>query len=366
MKIIQVISSLANGGAEKLIVELSNELSFNNQTTLISLKEIEEWMYPPKYLSERVPLLALGKKKGYDLKVLAKLFKLLRNHKPDIVHIHLNMPMFYFLPLIPLFKKIKFVFTIHNTFGPHKKLLTNFNRLPFYRQVSNICLTEVIYQQFHEAFPKLHFYKIENGIKKENNKQNIDDIKTEIETLKIGFKHIFLFVGRLSSQKNIPLLLDVFSDKSLADTKLLIIGDGNEEIKSEVIKQSSLTNNRIQFLGKKDNVLDYMNAVDALVLTSRHEGLPIVILEALSVGLPIISTPVGGIPDIIKNKINGILTKGETKEDLLEAIHEFLRLDTDEIIYMKKNNIHEFKTKYSIEACAEKHNILYRQIYNYE
>ena len=108
MKIVQVISSLANGGAEKFIVELSNELSLSNQVLLISIKDIEDWMYPPQYLSKRVNLLTLGKKKGFDLNVLSELYKLLRSQEPNVVHIHLNMSMYYFLPLIPLFQKIKF------------------------------------------------------------------------------------------------------------------------------------------------------------------------------------------------------------------------------------------------------------------
>jgi len=362
MKIVQVISSLANGGAEKFVVELSNELSLSNQVLLISIKDIEDWMYPPQYLSKRVNLLTLGKKKGFDLNVLSKLYKLVRSQEPNVVHIHLNMSMYYFLPLIPLFKKTKFFFTIHNTFGPHKKLLANFNRLPFYRRVSNICLTEGIYKLFHEEFPKLHFYKIENGIKRENNKQYYEDLKKEIEKLKVGYKYIYLFVGRFSYQKNIPLLLDVFSDASLADSKLIIIGDGNEETKTTVIRHSALTNNRIQYLGKKKNIFDYMNSVDALVLTSRHEGLPIVILEALSVGLPIISSPVGGILDVIDNKINGFLAKGLTKQDILEAIAEFRLLEPSQIDIMKNNNHNKFSNKYSIEVCSEKHIRLYTEV----
>ena len=98
MKIVQVISSLANGGAEKFVVELSNELSLSNQVLLISIKDIEDWMYPPQYLSKRVNLLTLGKKKGFDLNVLSKLYKLLRSQEPNVVHIHLNMSMYYFLP----------------------------------------------------------------------------------------------------------------------------------------------------------------------------------------------------------------------------------------------------------------------------
>jgi len=157
-------------------------------------------------------------------------------------------------------------------------------------------------------------------------------------------------------------LLDVFSDASLADSKLIIIGDGNEEIKTTVIRQSALTNNRIQYLGKKKNIFDYMNSVDALVLTSRHEGLPIVLLEALSVGLPIISSPVGGILDVIDNEINGFLSKGLTKQEMIDAIAEFRLLEPSQIDIMKNNNLNEFSNKYSIEICSEKHIRLYTEV----
>ena len=157
-------------------------------------------------------------------------------------------------------------------------------------------------------------------------------------------------------------MLDVFSDASLADSKLIIIGDGNEEIKTTVIRQSALTNNRIQYLGKKKNIFDYMNSVDALVLTSRHEGLPIVLLEALSVGLPIISSPVGGILDVIDNEINGFLSKGLTKQEMIDAIAEFRLLEPSQIDIMKNNNLNEFSNKYSIEICSEKHIRLYTEV----
>ena len=60
MKIIEVISSLGNGGAEKLIVELANELSINNKISLISIKDIEDWMFPPKL--DRIPIGKMSKR----------------------------------------------------------------------------------------------------------------------------------------------------------------------------------------------------------------------------------------------------------------------------------------------------------------
>jgi len=362
MKIIQVISSLGNGGAEKLIVELSNELSLNNQVTLVSIKKIKSWMFPPKYLSKRVELLGLGKKKGYDLRLFYKLFSLLRIQKPDIVHLHLNMPLYYFLLLIPLFRKIKFVFTIHNTFEPHKKLFKTLNKIPYYGAVANICLSHGIYSEFKAGFPKLNFFQIENGIKKIKSPGLIDTDLEKIIKDKNQFYSVFLFVGRFSHQKNIPLLLEVFLSNELNKTKLVIIGDGAEATKNSMLNLSLKTENRIEYLGKKENVLDYMRVADALILTSYHEGLPIVLLEALYVGLPIVSTPVGGVPDIVADGINGFLSEDISQSEITNAIKKMQTLDKKQVESIRLENKKLFNQKFSIEVCCSKHEKLYKQL----
>jgi len=361
MKIFQVISSLGNGGAEKLIVELSNELTIINDVTIISIKNIEEWMYPPRRIDNKVRLIQLNKKKGFDFRVLYKLFTLLKTEKPDIVHIHLGMPLYYFILLIPFFRNIDFYHTIHNTFGPHEKLFKRLNLLPFYHRVINICLSKSIYEQFTSTFPKLNFSWIENGLKEmylsvseESVKEDVGASRTNSDT------KVILFVGRLSYQKNIPLLLNVFSNNSLSSAKLIIIGNGPIELIDQIHKASSKSEGRIVFLGPKENVVDYMHHADALILTSRHEGLPIVVLEALSMGLPVLSTPVGGVPDVITDAVNGFLAKSTEKQDIVEIIQKFSKLETQDIDKMRENNIRLFNSKYSIKACAGKHLELYK------
>ena len=361
MKIIQIISSLGNGGAEKLVVELSNELAKQHEVILVSLKEVEHWMFPPKYLSSRVEIISLNKGQGKDIKLIYKLFFLLSRSKPDIVHIHLNMPLFYMLLIMPFLRKIKFVFTIHNSFLPHKELINKVSLLPFYKRVANICLSDSIRSQFSSGFPKLSFTTIENGIKKNERVFN-DLVYNEVRESSKGFKYTFLFVGRFSYQKNIPLLLSLFTSSELKNIKLLIIGDGCKEDKVQVNTSSKDTYNRIQYLGKKDNVIDYMKCVDSLILTSRYEGIPIVVLEALSVGLPILSTQAGGISDILKDGVNGFLSVNSSKKELIECIDKFCTLNTEQINTMKRNNMSLFDKSYGISSCANKHLKLYSKI----
>jgi len=101
MKIILAITSLETGGAESLVVDLANELSLNSKTQLISIKPIDTNKLSNKNLNERVILKSLDKKKGFDFRIVWKLFITLKNYNPDVVHIHLNMCLIYFLPIFP-------------------------------------------------------------------------------------------------------------------------------------------------------------------------------------------------------------------------------------------------------------------------
>jgi glycosyltransferase involved in cell wall biosynthesis len=353
MKIIQAISSLGNGGAEKLVVELSNEMAKEHDVSIISFKDVEDWMYPPKKLSNKVKLVSLGKRSGFDFKVLIKLYKILRKEKPDVVHIHLALPLYYFVLLTPFFKKIAFYHTIHSTFSPHKKLFHKLNKLPYYQRVKNICLTQSILDKFSNAFPRMQFYLIENGTEKIHAGNN------KFEIIANENSKLFLFVGRLSYAKNIPLLLEVFSDLRLQACHLLIIGTGPEDLLNTVKNAATVSGGRIHFLGPKGNIGHYMKHSDALILTSRYEGLPIVVLEALSMGLPILSTLVGGIPDVITHEKHGLLFPSEEKDDIINTIVRFINMDESTIKTLGENNRRLFNDRFTIEVIAQKHQELY-------
>jgi glycosyltransferase involved in cell wall biosynthesis len=357
---MQVISSLGNGGAEKLVVDLSNELSHYNKVILVSLNSVQEWMLPPKKILSSVELIELNKEKSFAINVLIKLYNTIKRVKPDVIHLHLNTSLIYFLPLLFFFKNKSFVFTIHSTFEPHKKFFDKISKGPLISRVIFICLTNAIKDDFDKEYPKLNFRVIENGIK--NGNASLLKTLKGFESNKCNYKNVFLFVGRLSNAKNIPLLLDVFSDKSMLDSKVLIIGDGESALKEEVLEVERRTDKRVEYLGQKSNVVDYMASVDALILVSKHEGMPIVVLEALQVGLPIISTPVGGIPEMIDHKENGFLSKSLHKADILKALDEFKATSPKERSEISQRNKQKFISRFSIESCAKKHVELYHKI----
>lgn len=141
-----------------------------------------------------------------------------------------------------------------------------------------------------------------------------------------------LFLGLLGKNKGIYDLLECIRDHKVefqGKLKLYIGGNGEIEHVKQLIKEYGIADITI-FEGwvSGDKKIELLNKSDAYILPSYKEGLPISILEAMSYGMPIISTPVGGIPEIVSNGENGYLFEPGNKEDIYKAIISLLN-DSD-------------------------------------
>lgn len=133
------------------------------------------------------------------------------------------------------------------------------------------------------------------------------------------------FVGRLAKQKNIERLLLAFhlSLKQNKGLKLLIVGDGPEKDKLKALMKELTEESFVQCVGAQE-AGPYYSLMDALICSSDYEGFPLVFLEALSHGVPIISTPVGGTDEAIVQGQTGLVCADFSPESLSEAINLFL------------------------------------------
>lgn len=133
-------------------------------------------------------------------------------------------------------------------------------------------------------------------------------------------------VAAFAGHKDYPNLLKAFSIvlKKYPNTKLCIVGDGPLKNKVYSIAEELKIIENIIFTGFVNNVGEYLNSFDIFVLASKKEGLGTSIIDALSVGLPVVTTRSGGIPELINNDKNGILVEPKNPEYLAEAIMELL------------------------------------------
>lgn len=163
------------------------------------------------------------------------------------------------------------------------------------------------------------------------------------------------YVGRLVYQKNPQRLMAICLSaiKNNPKLRVAIIGSGTYSSYVEDFIKANNLNHNIDYLGFKDNPLPYIKKAKAIILTSRFEGTPMVALEAMCLGVPVVSTRVDGLSDVIIDGNNGFLC--DSDEDFLDRIDKITRGTNSQ---MKQNciewasincNINNYKS--TIEKC---------------
>jgi len=360
MKIVQLIYSLASGGAERLVVDLCNEMVKKHDVTLITIDDLCSFNND-FYLGELSPEVRLInlKRKGDCVLSLITIFNIIRKLKPDIVNAHLNTNLYLLAPSLTS-KRIKFFHTLHNTTEktcrfPLEKALNRF----FYRKgfIKPITISPQSKMSFLNYFKFDNSVLIMNGRKKLSPTEKYVKIKDEINYLRIHPDDtVFIHIGRFNACKNQRMLINVFN-KLLKEGRhliLLIIGDYFD---TEQAKNLHCDVERgIYFLGPKTDVADYLYCSDAFCLSSIREGMPITLIEAMSCGVIPISTPVGGVIDVIDGGKYGFLSNNFDEEDYLQTIKRYLR---NKNAISAETLTNHFNNEYSIEKCSSKYLELY-------
>lgn len=159
---------------------------------------------------------------------------------------------------------------------------------------------------------------------------SLDEIRvlSKMESVKreLGNQCTFLYLGRLSQEKEIDKIILAF-DKVLKKgykARLIIVGGGPLEQQIISLVQKLKLNNAIDMQGIVwgDKRWNFFVESDALVLASKHEGLPRVIIEAFAAGKSVVVPRIGGIPEVVKHDVNGFLF--ESEEELAERVAEIV------------------------------------------
>jgi glycosyltransferase involved in cell wall biosynthesis len=166
-------------------------------------------------------------------------------------------------------------------------------------------------------------------------------------------KYYLIAVGRLVKRKGFEYLIE--SMKHLpTEIQLLIIGDGPLEQELRNVAMRAGVSDRVFLLGyqTRERIWEYLQVSDCFVLSSLHEGLGIVVQEAMCAGLPIVSSNNGGQVDLIRDGRNGVLVRPMDSQALSAAIKEiYSRPDTAS--EMRRNNLDDIKRCYISDNCEE-------------
>jgi glycosyltransferase involved in cell wall biosynthesis len=177
-------------------------------------------------------------------------------------------------------------------------------------------------------------------------------------------KFVWLAVGRLSPQKNYPLLLRAFVSvvKIRPEAILMIVGDG--PLKQQLVDYSEKLGLRhsVRFVGLHDDIVTIMNMSDGFVLSSSWEGMPMVLLEAAACEVPIVATNVGGVSEVFEHGKAGFVVPGEDEAHLADGMHKLMRLSKEERKEFGVQARERVLQKYDIEVLSGDWDALYRRL----
>lgn len=365
MKILEIIESLAPGGAQRFVVDLSNELVKDQKNKVYLCTFRNNGNNAEFYTKSLNPNIIRLKYKGNwtfysKLKQFLFVMKIIKEVSPDVVHAHTLAFTYIILPSI-IYKDIKFFYTVHNVAEKDTASgLSSFLRKKFLKKrIKAVTISSFCAKSFYKYYGFNSFVTIENGCRDIHTSNRLSSVKTEINNYrKTKSSKVFINVARISPQKNHELLIKAFNEliKKQYDAILLIIGDYKiyYSIKNNLDKL--VKNDRIFFLGTRNNVSDYLYCSDFFCLSSLYEGLPISLLEAGMMGCYPISTAVGGVPDVIINSSWGALSRDMKVSSYLEVLEQVYKENIDRTKLKKL-----YWSKFSMISCSEKYIKLFEQ-----
>jgi glycosyltransferase involved in cell wall biosynthesis len=170
----------------------------------------------------------------------------------------------------------------------------------------------------------------------------------------------FLTIGRLVKRKGLLFLTRTWAEvvKKHPDYHLVIVGSGDlqpDSVETDLVALIDKTEN-VSLIPETDNVIRYYQEADAFILASEKEGLSNVLLEAMSMSLPIIATEIGGNVELIQDKKTGLLFKVNNKESFINAVDLIYKYPN-----LGKNARKKVIEKYSIEKVARQYGELYER-----
>ncbi|MBF0265650.1 MAG: glycosyltransferase [Gammaproteobacteria bacterium] len=359
IKVLHLIYRFDIGGLEKVLAESINNLNEGFEHTVVSLTEIAQ--YASENLNYQIPLIALNKKPGNDFSIYGRLYKLLKEIKPDVLHTY-NLPTLEY-QLIAFFAGVKI--RIH---AEHGRDISD----PEGKNKKYNILRRVI-----NPFVK-HWVTVSNDlylwlqttvkIADHKNKLIYNGVDTEIfkPSNKVHNGFIIGTIGRFDPIKNQKILIDTFlhikntEPELISHLKICIIGKGDEfENIQQLIKQNDLEN-YFDLPGVKYDINEQLNNFDIFVLPSIAEGVPMTLLEAMSVGLPSICSNVGGIPEVLPHN-SGYLVAPENVQELSEKLIELMK-DANKRKEMGQNARKQVIENFSIQAMVNQYKKLYSKL----
>ena len=328
MKVLHVNLETHWGGGEKQLTQLIEGSSVENRLFCVRNSKLHQ-----SCQENHLNHYCVASSSPYNLLSIFKFIRVCKQFKPDIIHLHtskahtLGVMVQWFNKTTPLVVTRRMSSTLKtNSFSRYK-----YNH-PSIKKI--ICVSEAVRTAVSKLVHEKKLTTIYGGVNISQTEEKIDrDFLTKRYPQLVG-KQVIGFVGSLTDVKDPLLFIEVAAriSQRLPDAAFIMIGEG--ELKDDLLNRVNQLNltKAVHFTGFIEASVAAISSLDLLLITSKNEGIPNVILEAFVTKTPVVAVDVGGIPELIQNDKTGKLSSREPEELAKQAIEVLTNSDLSEML----------------------------------
>lgn len=371
MKILQFICPTGFYGAERWVLALGKHLKdLDNITCDLAVtreSEDQNLRLVEEYQKSAGTTYLIPMSGRFDLSVIAKLVELIKTEGYDIIHTH-----GYKSDILGVWAArkagIKCVVTPHGFENTHDIKL----RLFIWLGCQAMRFGNVVAPLSKQLCEDVKKYGIK-GEKLQYIQNGVDLMEVEAQRAltpslqKPSGEKWIGFIGQMISRKNIDDILEIFDALSQKhsglklELKLKLLGDGESRAGLEQKAQSLKSASNIEFLGFRDDRLDYLQSFDLFVMTSTLEGIPRCLMETMAMGIPVAAYDIAGIDQLLEHNNTGMLATLHDKHSL-QAHWEALLFDAEKAKQITENARQFVLENYSAQRMADEYVALFSEL----
>ena len=312
VRVMHVVPSFSTGGAQRVAAHILRYLDPHRfETAAVSLWGRFDTDMERDLAGAGIPVTYLNKSRGPDPRVFGRLASSFVAFGPDVVHTHVGA-LRYAWPVM-MWKEIPArVHTLHNVAEKEAtRAVRPLHRLAFRTGVRPVAIAGEVRQSFLRTYGGADIPVIMNGIPVARYRRPETPRALWRRRLGIGQGALVVTcVARIEPQKNHALLLQAFGKAAavFSEAVLLLAGfDTPHRRPLEALVERLGLSGRVRFLGERFDIPDLLHGTDVFALASDWEGNPLTVMEAMAAGRAVVCTAVGGVPELIRDGVDGRL-----------------------------------------------------------
>jgi glycosyltransferase involved in cell wall biosynthesis len=356
-----VVLSLDVGGLERVVANLARaQRDAGARVVVYCLDRAGDLAAPLP--GAGIAVRTVGRRRsGFDPSAVVRLWRMLRADHVGIVHCHNHGALVYGSLAARLVRRTPVVYTVHGAHTSSRRATARFLKLGLVREVVFVSAHAREIARVAGLAGDAHVHTVVNGVDVDAFARAGEGGRRVREELGIpASAPVCGIVARLTPAKDHATLLEAVARLRAAvpGVHCLVVGDG--ELRDELAARSRALGleGSVHFTGARENVADYLAAMDVFVLSSVTEGLAMTLLEAMAAARPVVATAVGGNPEAVEDGRTGTVVPAKDPEALAGAVRSFLA-DPEAAATVGAAGRQRARERFSLEAMARRYAAIY-------